>query len=218
MSVHFIVKTSGGGGGGGSGPTIIQGVKENCTPASSTTMSVAFTVSVTAGNTLVATVGWDSSTGSLVQVSDNLNGNWTAAGALKQGNSCSAGIYYFHNTVGGSCTVTVTVSPGQGYLEIAVIEVKNLTGAVDAYTSGTANTASASAGNLVTTVANDLLVALCVPTTNVNSGTSGWAFTNFTTSGNGFETLIAATAGTYTPTFTLAGTGYATVAAAFKSS
>jgi len=220
MSVHFIVKNPSGGGGGGGGTTIVQGVQTSgAGPGGSSSQYEAFAAPVTAGNTLIATIGWDSSAAnSITSVSDNLNGNWTAAGALEQGNSCSAAIYYFHNTLGGTCTVTVHIATSMPYLEISVIEVSGLAGVIDAYTANTHGSpdTTATPGNLVATGPNDFLIAFCVPGTNVNGGTTGWSFTNFSDSGNGYETLIAASAGTYSPTFTMDGYNYASVAAAFK--
>jgi hypothetical protein len=216
MSIHFVVKSS--------APTlvtpvVVQTVKHSVSASSSTAQSVAYAANVTAGNTLIGTVGYYGTTYAVSSVKDALNNtNWTLAGTFRQGFSVSAGIYYYQNTAGGACTATATLTGSETYLDFAVIEVNGLSGVIDVTSGNTgATTGTVTPGALVTTQANDFLLAYC----NANgstTGTAGWTFTALSTSNNGFQYIIEPSAGTYTPNFTILTNTWAAVAVAFKAS
>jgi len=212
MSHFFIVKAS------LALSTVVQTAKSNVS-ASGTAVSVTFNAPVTAGNTLIAAVGMQNNAQTISTVKDNINSpNWTQA-VLKSANNQLAAIYYYNSTLAGTPAVTLTFASNPGYnMEIAIIEVSGLSGGVDVSSSNTGNTAgTASPGSLTTTGANRVLVAYHVGQAGTQSGASGWTYTQLPTTQDGFEYIVAATAGTYNPNFTVTGTTFwSDVAAAFK--
>jgi hypothetical protein len=198
-------------------PVAVQSVKHSISISAVSSLSVAYTANVAAGNCLIAGIGWESAINSVTSVKDSLNNiNWTLAGTLKQATNLTAGIYYFNNTLGGASNVTITLSGTAPYLDIAVIEVSGLSGVVDVTSSNTGTGGSVSPGSLTTTAANDFLLAYCCTGGSVTAGASGWTFTELSTSNNGFQYIMEPSIGTYNPSFTCASTWTAT-AAAFKA-
>jgi hypothetical protein len=212
--------SGGGGGGGGTPPSVVQGVVNGCVSGSLTSQSRAFNFAVTAGNTLIGAVSWYAATGTIISVHDSLNSpNWTLVGSVQQGNGETAALYCYHNTLGGTCTVTVTISVAQPYLEIAITEVSHLSGLIDASTGSTtaAVAGPVNAGPLTTTTPNDYLVAYCATGSGCTAGQVGWTFTELSTSGDGFQWIIGTSPGTFNANFTLISSSTnALVMAAFK--
>jgi hypothetical protein len=130
--------------------------------AGSNPYTLAFNGPVQAGNTIVAVIHWVGITGSVVSVSDNLNGagGYVPGGPIGQGTSYSLQPFYLNNTKGGIPTVSFQLSATQ----TAYIDLYEFSGPVvfvDGYaTNNGTGTGAFSAGNIITTVASDLLIAV----------------------------------------------------------
>ena len=72
--------------------------------------TLAFTSNVTAGNLLVAYIGWGSTSVTLTSVTDSLSQTWTIINNPTTGAVSRAAIAYFPSTSGGACTLTATFS------------------------------------------------------------------------------------------------------------
>jgi hypothetical protein len=137
------------------------------TGTSAAAQSKAFPGNVTAGDLLVVVVA-TFGTGITVTVSDNLNGSYTQGDTYVVNVTCRLSLWFFPNSAGGACTVTVTPS-GSCQISMALHEYSGLalssvlnstitnTGGVT--TTPTTGTCTAAANELVVgAVANDTAV------------------------------------------------------------
>lgn len=81
------------------------------------------------GNYLIARVTWQSATGSVISVSDNINGNYTRVpGFNPLSYNQSTYWYYVPNISTGVTTITAIVNGSQPALTLEVVELSNPTG------------------------------------------------------------------------------------------
>ena len=150
----------------GLNPPAFQGIQfvqvASATPQSNTTsVSVAYPQSQTAGNLNVVIVGWNDSTASVQSVSDSLGNTYTAVGTVLRGTSLSQAIYYAKNISSGSGnTVTVTfnqaaVKPDLRILEYSGVDPSN---PLDVTAGASGNSYIADSGYIATRAANELIV------------------------------------------------------------
>jgi len=143
-----------------------------------TTASLAFTSSNTAGNWIGVVIRAGLSSSQVFAVTDS-NGN-TYRQAVQLGltaNSMTIAIYYAENIKGGANTVTVsdTVS---GPLRIAILEYSGIamSSSLDGTAMGQGVSATPSSGNLTTAASGDLLLST-IATVNSGSFTPGTGYT-----------------------------------------
>lgn len=136
---------------------------------------------VTAGDTLVAAFTWNGGGDSVTSFTDSLNNaQWTRIGIVQAQNR-SLVLYQYKNTLGGPCTVSVTLTAAYGTVRFAFFELPGAS--VNAETPASANGA---ATTLVTTPSitplhsTDLVLALLVGGNPITQAGSGWT---------GFQTL-----------------------------
>jgi len=180
------------------------------------TQTATYGANVTAGNTLVALVGYSAVTGT-VQVSDNLNGatNFWTQQSLRQGHARTIGVYTFKGTLGGAKPiVTATVSASQTQLQVIIFELTGLCN-VDALLANDAAAAtSVSIGPITTTGTADFLLSFLMGGTPT-AGTAGWTYTVTSISNRAYEYIASQPAGSYTATYTQASASWNAVIMAF---
>ncbi len=143
-----------------------------------TTASLAFTSSNTAGNWIGVAIRAGNSSSQVFTVTDS-NGNSYQQGAQLglTANSLTVAIYYAENIKGGVNTVTVsdTVS---GPLRIAILEYSGIaiSSSLDATAMGQGTSTAPNSGNLTTAASGDLLLA-AIATINSGSFTAGSGYT-----------------------------------------
>lgn len=171
-----------------------------------TSMTVAFTSSVTVGNLVVVKVA---SFYAATSVTDSGSNTWTQG----VGNSGSnASIWYSHVTTGGVLTITVASSNAGGFYP--AVEIQEWAGGssstVDGSALATGSSATPSPGSITTTGASDLVVSVAALSASYGtvSPAAGFTltYTNAYVSGsegaaNEYAANVAA--GTYTPAFTI---------------
>ena len=126
-------------------------------------------------------------------------------------------------TVGGGTkpTITLNISGASGYASLAAYEFSGLTTTLDGSVIShvDSGTSTPSAGNLVTTNANDLLFAACIPGGNITGGAGGTWVPFIDSNLSGFQYNIVTTTGTYAASFTQDASVLAnTIALALKAS
>ena len=107
---------------------------------SSSARTLAFPSNVTAGNALIACVGFYGTSTGTIAVTDSLSQTWSSA-VLCRGNGAAnlnAQIFYFFNTAGGANTVTFTPTASV-YTALIIAEFSGLVGTL----GNTANAANA---------------------------------------------------------------------------
>lgn len=183
--------------------------------SNATTIAVTIT-GVTAGNTLMAAVGWSDGAGTITcSVSD---GSAYSTGDSKRRNTTdvqSGQVFYLHNAGAGSHTVTATFSSTTAYRRIRVIEVSGLNNAAPEANTGQQNTGVGTGANAVTSgasaatsSANCFVVGVTQNTTENSPGTGTLtAGTGYTAVANsnvilGFEYKSVTATGAQTATFT----------------
>src|SRR5712664_638455 len=168
-----VLLGSGGVKIGGTGVLVLPNAfKQSKSAASGTTVSsLALTLNsnVTAGSLLVFALE-RIVTGTLT-VTDNINGTYSLAKTVSQGTTSALELYYFKNSAGGSCTITVTAGVNM-ILSMALLEYSgpNPTSPLDGNVSASGFSTSAAGGSISPT-AGDLVVAVY----GSNSSASGHA-------------------------------------------
>lgn len=103
----------------------VQSKSISSTGATSTTIAVTMTSAVTVGNLLAVFVAYGDT--GFISCADNLGNTYTPvdnSGAAFSGDI--ARTFYAKITSGGTCTVTVTLSPAVGYRQLVVHEVSGV--------------------------------------------------------------------------------------------
>lgn len=205
-------------------PEVIQNKNANVSSHSSVTVSVN---STQAGNMLAVEIGAASPSTSLLSVSDNGTGGGClyeeANNALTyvQSSGGMTDIWYCPNSIAGTTSVTVTVSPApQGALTAWVYEVYGLGRNLPLDVSGSRNDttnkkSSIHSGVVLTpTLANDfMLEAYAGPSGNLTAVTSPWTL-DATPATNGSVYLTDQSTSAVLPTFTDSQTGVAVMSGA----
>lgn len=179
----------------------------NATPASATSVSVAYANAQAAGDTNVIAIGWAATT-TIKSVTDTKGNTYSAAATLQdpsaQPSGASASIWYAPNVLAGSDTVTVTFNGTVNYPDVRIAEYSGLggldvTASAMGAVSGSSST-TVSSGNATTTAAGDLLVGsnyLGWDTDGPGSGFTSRVITNDSTL---LEDKVAGAAGAYAAT------------------
>lgn len=190
-----------------------------------TTLQLAFGSNVTAGNLIVVTV---QAAGDPTGVSDSLNGSHTSARAADSNNGNFCETFYFPNSAGGACTVTVSF----GSSVLACIQIAEYSGGptssvIDGTPQGnTGFGTSVTTGSLTTTIPNALIITNTVCESSVGVPFApGTNFTEVTETSTGtsvpgggqLQERLNVAVGSYSGACTLAGTtNWAMQTIAFK--
>src|SRR5438445_400141 len=158
------------------GIALVQHVGKDA--GTTTTSTLAFASSNTAGNFIGVAVRGGLSSAQVFTITDS-NGNTykQAAQVGYTGSAVTSAIYYAENIKGGANTVTVSMTVS-GPLRFAILEYSGVaaSGSLDATAVNTATSSAPNSGNLTTTVSGDLLLAT-VGTTNPAMFTAGTGYT-----------------------------------------
>ena len=140
-----------------------------------TTVVVPFNAAQTAGNLIVAVVGWNDTTAKVSTITDTKGNVYQlAVGPTTRGSSLSQSIYYAKNIAAapaGGNSVTVKFTVAASYPDIRIAEYSGLdtVNPVDVVKAATGNNATSNSGNINTTNASDLLIGANM----VATGTAG---------------------------------------------
>jgi hypothetical protein len=185
------------------------------TATGSNPYTYAYPSSVTAGSLLIAVFGWPAGGITITTLGDSLNGSnaWSLA-KLEDGNARTVAIYYFNNTAGGACTISLQLS-GTTAVQFVVYEKAGPLASIGATGggSGTATTTPTS-GNITPQLSTSLIVGALRGGT-ASAGGSGWTLTA-TTSVAG-ETIQPGTTTPLAATFTQSSSVYAAAIAEFRT-
>jgi hypothetical protein len=197
-------------------PFIVQLTHTQIT--SGTSASVAFRAATSAGNTIVAYVIWNNTSG--VTLTDSRGDAFVSASApTSWGNGYSAQVFYATNIAGGATTVTATflkslTSFGIVYVhEYAGISTAN---PIDATAAASGSSATLNSGDVMTTSPNDLLFGAGVSDDRVTGAGDGFAPRDMTY-GNITEDGVASVTGSYSATATHSGNAWAMQVVAFRA-
>ncbi|MEZ0391325.1 MAG: hypothetical protein ACAH59_03855 [Pseudobdellovibrionaceae bacterium] len=193
--------------------TTIRRVQSNSYDTSDTTISTAFTSPQTAGNLIIAQVGFDHSTATVTSISDTRGNTYTLASGPIRGTGTTQYIYYAKNIVAataGQNIVTANISGSAVRLHLNIMEYKGLdpVSPVDQIASATGFSTTISGGAVTTTYANELILGFQM-TLNGGAATVSMAsgYKHVVTGGNipsvsVIEKVVSST-GTYTPSTTI---------------
>ncbi len=191
------------------------------TPGRVSSTTIPFGTIVQAGDLLVGWFAQYDSTGQ-VQVSDNVNGAWTRAGASTTFSNGGGDIalYYVQNSKAAPFGLTVTVSSSSAtYLEASAAEYSGVAtaAALDQAVAAKGNSASPNSGSTPAVGAGELVVGGIVTGGSPGNVTAGTGFTmRMMTSGESadLEDIVSSAAGPQaaTATFSQATDWYSVVA------
>ncbi len=156
--------------------TLVQHIGKDA--GTTTTSTLAFTSSNTAGNFIAVAIRGGLSNSQVFTVKDsNTNTYKQAAQIGSNGSAVSTAIYYAENIKGGANTVTVTMSVS-GPLRFAISEYSGVAAAnsFDVAAVATATSTSPNSGNATTTANGDLLLG-SVATADSVTFTAGTGYT-----------------------------------------
>lgn len=181
-----------------------------------TTISLAFTAGTTAKDLIVVHLDWDNQAVSVSSVTDTrgdtyhlINGptNWN-------GTSFRGALYYAYNIIGGTTTVTATLSGAPtSYSQIYISEFSGIDYTINPLDQNSVATGDAPAGNILissgaktTTASNELIYGAAIGAGGALK--TGTGFTNRSTANqNIIESKNVAAIGSYSTTDTSLGTG-----------
>ena len=187
-------------------PGFVQ--SNNATPQSpQAVVSVEFSEAQAAGDLNVVVVGWNDSEASVQAVSD-LRGNpyHLAAGPFVVNGVETQAIYYSANIVAspaGYNTVTVTFGSSARYADVRIAEYSGVdpSNPLDAVSQASGASTLSTSGSLVTSAADDLLIAANLVQTATKSAGGGYTNRVITSpDGDILEDQIATNIGTYRAT------------------
>jgi hypothetical protein len=177
--------------------------------------TLAYGSNVTASSLLVATVTWATSTGSISDFGDTLNGSnvWILAN-ISQTGSRTVATYFYNNTLGGACTVSVQLSTTETVF-LSIYELAGPLAEVDTSLAGGSATATTSptSGSITPTDASDLIIAAYRGGT-VSAGESGWS--KISTGGFSTQYIQPGSTAALAATWTSGSSNYAANIVAFK--
>jgi hypothetical protein len=216
--LSLTINTSSGGG--------IGLVQQNAVQGSAVgSLSVAFPVSNTAGNLILAFVRM-STTSQTVTLSDSAGNTYVQAVAqLQTSDGSQIHLFYAKNILGAPNTVTATFSSTNNHPWLAIYEEKglNTTNPLDqtAHAQG-GNTSPNSGATPTTTSANELVFAgTGLPSSYTGTQTAGSGYTllqnDTATSPAANESMLVISTGSYAATFTLStSANWSAIVATFK--
>lgn len=195
------------------------------TGSSGTTLALAFGSNVTAGSMLCAHIYANHGVSG---VADSRSQTYTAAVSVTDGSTFTLATYYFLNTTGGACTVTVTFAGAITYASLQVAEYSGIatSAALDKFASNSQTApgtgANAITSGSVTPTTNGQLILGWTTALTVGAGTVS-AGTGFTGRVNVFgdtlfEDQVQGAAGAIAATFTgtNAASNYTTLISTYK--
>lgn len=202
---------------------LVAGSVHTGTGANASSASAAFT-SNTAGNFLVAVIGWNNSGRSFTSVVDTAGNTWTGVGTLVSSSTALTRIFFVANCKASAGTNTVTMNIGGGantaitiaeYSGVATSSPLNVTNQL----TGTTSNPKLTTG-ITTTVAGDLIIS-ALEWVGTSALTAGTGFTRessvlHTTNVQGMEDQITTATGTFTGDWTATAAQWALQVAAFK--
>jgi len=208
----------------GAAVTYVQSTGAFNFSTTTTTLSVTFPSSNTAGNTLIIGAFWDAPSGQTATVSDSAGNTYIAIGSpVSPWSTRTMQIFYARNCKAGANTVTLTLSSTANRFILGIHEYSSLVGPLltdeqVANAGSIGGAGSAASNNLgATTVAHDLVFAWCAAQ-NANA-TAGSGFTQreqASVSGACSEDVLETATGVYNAPFNLDASGpYAICVAAF---
>jgi len=197
----------------------VQGTFANSTGAG-TVLAKAFSVSVTAGDLLVALVQTPTTAGGMT-LTDNMTGNsWSAVTQVTIGGE----VIYRSEVIAtstGSVTITATANTSVGFINLYIGEWNigghALARDVNDVTGSDAGTSFASA-SITTTNNPDILICWYSNNGSLTGLSSGWTQNVYDTpNGNGYASAVVTTAAAYQLTATQPGGGDVSVIYAYKA-
>jgi len=195
--------------------TSVSFVQSTATAVAGQALSVPFAAPTTAGNLVV--VAFDYTNTTFTSITDSQGNAFTQVGSeVSSPGGAATRMYYAKNIKGGSETITVSLGGTTSSVEVYIAEYSGADpgSPLDGSAQSSGNTGSrATSGSLITTSANDRLVAYCVGDTYCHPG-SGFTARS-TLHDNLLEDRKLGAAGSSAATAS-AGSGWAIVAAAFR--
>jgi hypothetical protein len=184
-------------------------VQDKIDGGTGSTLSTAFDVGTTAGNTLYVAVGMADTTWTMTSgPSDSCGDTFTEAANSPVTSSGARIRIYTAPTSGGCSTITLGTSVSAAY-NVYLAEYNNIdtSSVVDCTSSGTGNSTSLATGNCVSSVANTTLVSFGFQPVNNATYTAGSSYTIEEQNGGTGHSCAAedrnvTSAGTYTGTMT----------------
>ena len=168
------------------------------TSASATSAVCSYAGATTAGNFLLAYVGYTGN-GVAISITDSQGNTWQPCASRLDngGGNLATQTFYLANAPGGADTVTASFASGVQYGEFYVLEEAGVaaTAPVDAAGSSLVNSAAPSVGPITTTGSNELVVGAIYGYPTVSSAGSGYTL-RYSHGGAGVEDLTLASPGT----------------------
>lgn len=181
------------------------------------TIAKAFTSDVTAGDMLIAAVGWHSDTQTCT-ITDSQGNSWTAIGSPASNANIAYRTQLFWARAGstGACTVTATCSGSNADRYMVIAEYSGALAAgdpIDASNQTTGNGADPSV-SVTTVTADTLLVGYCLGFQSVSAGAGFTARAD--ADGQLLEDKAQAATGAVSVAYVMTSAQYCVSAAAFK--
>ncbi len=204
-------------------------VRSTTSKSAKSTVTLAYSAAQRVGDLNVVVVGWNDASTTITSVTDTKGNVYAlAAGPTVQpgpagGGGLSQAVYYAKNIVAAAAngnTVTVKLSAAAPLVDVRILEYSGVdtVNPLDGSSAAVGNSATADAGPLTTTNANDLLVAADTVWTSTATAAPGFTARIFTNYGDIAEDRIVTATGTYTvPTPLNASGPWVMQMAAFKA-
>jgi hypothetical protein len=186
------------------------------------TVTVPYPKAQGAGDLNVVAVGFNDATSTITSVTDSAGNVYQLAAPLTRGSGMSQAIYYAKNikaAAAGSNTVTVQFSGAAAFPDVRVAEYSGIDSVspLDTTASATGSGATASSGNLTTSVANEVIFGAGMTASMFVGGTNGFTARTITSpDGDIAGDKFVTTAGTYAATASLGSAPWVMQAVAFR--
>jgi len=147
--------------------------------ASQSTVTVPYVQAQGAGDLNVVAVGFNDGTTTITSVTDSAGNSYQLAAPLTRGSGLSQAVYYAKNikaATAGSNVVTVQFSGAAAFPDVRVAEYAGLdtVSPLDTTASASGSGATASSGNLTTSVANEVIFGAGMTASQFTGGTNGF--------------------------------------------
>jgi Domain of unknown function (DUF1929)/IPT/TIG domain/Glyoxal oxidase N-terminus len=169
-----------------------------------TTVSVNYPATQTAGDLNIVVVGWNDTTAAVQSVKDSAGNSYSLAIGPTKGTGLQESIYYSSNIAGGSDTVTVTFNQGAISPDVRILEYRGVT-TLDAKAGASGSGGAANSGSATTTSANELIFGANIVATETEAAGSGFTSRIITPDGDIAEDKVVTATGSYSATATLGG-------------
>jgi hypothetical protein len=184
------------------------------TPASASSVSIAYTNTQVAGDLNVVVIGWNDTVSTISSVTDSAGNIYHPAAALLRtgsgtgGTALSQAIYYASNIHAGTNTVTVKFNQAAYGIDIRILEYTGVS-TLDVSNGATGSSTTSSCGPVTTTSAYEIIFAAATVST-VNTGPGPGFTARIVTKSDGdiAEDETVNTTGSYTATAPLSPAGH----------